>query len=43
MTDFTITETAGGEFILRVHGQYISRCSSYDEAVRTYEDYLLYF
>lgn len=42
MNNFTITESAEGEFILSVQGRgYVCRQSSYDEAIRAYEDYLI--
>ena len=41
MNRFKIEETADGEFILRVRGEYVHRCFSYDDAIRAYEDYLM--
>jgi len=40
MNNFTITQH-DDTYILRVHGRYICRCDSYDDAIRAYEDYLM--
>lgn len=41
MNRFTITQNAEDAFILRVGGQYICRCETYDDAILAYEDYLM--
>lgn len=41
MNRFSIVESADGIFTLRVSGKYVCRCSSYDDAIKAYEDYLI--